>query len=652
MKRIILLSILCAVFCTQTMKGQEMYTEFKDNTLTFYYDNLKSSRTGKVYNMIFHVEEDVGWYKDGNNLKITKAVFDASFANARPTSTSLWFYSLKKMETITNIGYLNTENVKSMDYMFQGCNSLKSIDLSKFNTANVLNMKSMFSSCNSLTTLNLSHLNTSRVSDMSYLLSGCENLTTLDITHLNTDNVENMMYMFMDCSSLKTIDLSKLNTEKVTTMRGMFDGCSSLTSIDVGGFKTSNVTDIDGMFYKCGNLKKIDLTSFDTRNVKHMGSLFEKCTNLTDVNIGHFITPNLSTMHYMFLDCSSLTTIDLSSFNTSQVEYMYNMFSRCSNLKTIYVGKGWSMQKVVNSTRMFENCTSLVGGKGTKYSSSHTDGAYAHVDEGTANPGYFTAPTYYGFSIVGIDVTNLNKDNILGDGKAKYNSDTYTLTLNNVKVEEEEGLENDGNYSLKIVVIGDNEIKATDYNAFSSSFSVSTTISGSGTLCLTATRNKWHGVYKNDSYMTIDGATVICKGDGYGFFDDGGALYMKNNGTLMAYGNQFPSVELPAAKDMHLDSNIAIRYPVGAYIQGFNVYYAGTFTNVQRDWVVIGPPGVVPPRNPYDLNNDGKVSTADIQVIINEMKKPAASQNMSYDLNNDGKISTADIQVIINEMKK
>ena len=56
--------------------------------------------------------------------------------------------------------------------------------------------------------------------------------------------------------------------------------------------------------------------------------------------------------------------------------------------------------------------------------------------------------------------------------------------------------------------------------------------------------------------------------------------------------------------------------------------------------------------NTFDLNNDGKVSTADIQVIINEMKKPQASQDMKYDLNGDEKISTADIQVIINEMKK
>ncbi|MBR1518458.1 MAG: Ig domain-containing protein [Prevotella sp.] len=53
----------------------------------------------------------------------------------------------------------------------------------------------------------------------------------------------------------------------------------------------------------------------------------------------------------------------------------------------------------------------------------------------------------------------------------------------------------------------------------------------------------------------------------------------------------------------------------------------------------------------YDLNGDGKVSTADIQIIINEMKKPQAEQDSKYDLNGDGKISTADIQMIINEMK-
>ena len=79
----------------------------------------------------------------------------------------------------------------------------------------------------------------------------------------------------------------------------------------------------------------------------------------------------------------------------------------------------------------------------------------------------------------------------------------------------------------------------------------------------------------------------------------------------------------------------------------FITCYAADLSKSSRWIVFIKKAGIN-----YDLNGDGKVSTADIQVIINEMKKPSDLQDMSYDLNGDGKISTADIQVIINEMKK
>jgi hypothetical protein len=40
---------------------------------------------------------------------------------------------------------------------------------------------------------------------------------------------------------------------------------------------------------------------------------------------------------------------------------------------------------------MFDVCHSLVGGKGTAYSSSNPkDKTYAHIDGGTSNPGYFS----------------------------------------------------------------------------------------------------------------------------------------------------------------------------------------------------------------------------------------------------------------------
>ncbi len=68
------------------------------------------------------------------------------------------------------------------------------------------------------------------------------------------------------------------------------------------------------------------------------------------------------------------------------------MPANCPDLRTIYVGNGWSTAAVTNSTDMFFNCTSLVGGQGTTWNSSNpTDKTYAHIDGGPSNPGYFTA---------------------------------------------------------------------------------------------------------------------------------------------------------------------------------------------------------------------------------------------------------------------
>ena len=95
-------------------------------------------------------------------------------------------------------------------------------------------------------------------------------------------------------------------------------------------------------------------------------------------------------MGYMFYYCKRLTSLDLSSFNTSKVAYMNLMFSGCTKLHTIYVGDGWSTAAVIQSNDMFDGCTSLVGGHGTTYDANHIDKAYAHIDGGTSNPGYFT----------------------------------------------------------------------------------------------------------------------------------------------------------------------------------------------------------------------------------------------------------------------
>lgn len=92
---------------------------------------------------------------------------------------------------------------------------------------------------------------------------------------------------------------------------------------------------------------------------------------------------------------TAVKTLDLSSFNTANVKFMYNMFSYCDSLTTIYVDDDWSTASVTRSEDMFKNCYSLIGGQGTTYDAEHVDAAYAHIDGGLNNPGYFTKKTSY-----------------------------------------------------------------------------------------------------------------------------------------------------------------------------------------------------------------------------------------------------------------
>ena len=223
--------------------------------------------------------------------------------------------------------------------------------------------------------------------------SGMSNLTTITgmKEYLNTSEVTNMNIMFSGCSSLTSLDVSGFNTSNVEYMASMFAFCSSLTNLDLSSFNTSNVSFMSYMFSYCRKLQSVNLSSFNTSNVVEMGGMFTECNKLSSVDLTGFNTSNVTNMHGLFLFCYDLTSVDLSSFNTSKVTDMVDMFGACSGLTTIYVGEEWSTSAVTPSTSMFYGCTSLVGGMGTTFDANYVDAAYAHIDGGPSNPGYFTA---------------------------------------------------------------------------------------------------------------------------------------------------------------------------------------------------------------------------------------------------------------------
>ena len=237
MMKKVLFSFLTALIASAgslPMAAQEAYAVLTepDSTLTLYYDNLRSTRPGTKYDITPEEDTVSGWRRDYTACqeKIKHAVFDASFADYRPTSTRFLFQSCVKLQDIKDIRNLNTANVTDMRDMFCFCSSLASLDLTNFNTANVTDMTGMFESCSSLTSLNLSNFNTEKVTMMSSMFSGCNSLASLDLTGFNTANVTDMDFMFAGCSSLTTIycndDWSVGG--KVEFYRDMFSNCPNL----------------------------------------------------------------------------------------------------------------------------------------------------------------------------------------------------------------------------------------------------------------------------------------------------------------------------------------------------------------------------------------------------------------------------------------
>ncbi|EKC60953.1 cell surface protein, partial [human gut metagenome] len=201
-------------------------------------------------------EPEDGSFVPGEKINISKVVFDASFANARPTSCYKWFDMCTSLTEIEGIENLNTEKVTNMGSMFSGCYVLNPLDVSNFDTQNVENMSDMFVSCLDLKSLNVSNFDTQKVKDMNDMFYHCPSLTSLDVSNFDTQNVEDMSYMFSSCSGLTSLDLSNFDTQKVTDMSDMFWDSSALTTIYVSDkFVTTKVSSGAKMFQGCTNLK-------------------------------------------------------------------------------------------------------------------------------------------------------------------------------------------------------------------------------------------------------------------------------------------------------------------------------------------------------------------------------------------------------------
>ncbi|HHT23278.1 MAG TPA: hypothetical protein GXZ87_08225 [Bacteroidales bacterium] len=152
------------------------------------------------------------------------------------------------------------------------------------------------------------------------------------------------------------------------------------------------------------------------------------------------------------------------------------------------------------------------------------------------------AATSYNLWIGGTQVTNNNKADFTAgvtQGTVSYNSDTKTLTLTNATIDATTG-NNKGILSaideLTIELVGNNTVKSGNNTGIY--LENPATISGSGTLNVTATGTDQTAIYIYKTWLKINNCTVEAAGNGYGIRGFNGSVEALriNNATVTAQG--------------------------------------------------------------------------------------------------------------------
>ncbi len=383
------------------------YAEFNNSigTLTF---KCGPSKPEGAYGLN-EGTSDPGWIGQSSNIE--KVVFDASFANARPTSCYYWFYQCTNLTDIEGIENLNTEKVTDMSLMFFQCEKLSSLDLSNFNTEKVTNMYGMFSTCSALTSLDLSNFNTEKVTYMYGMFASCSALTTIYASDkFVTGQVSQGEFMFYGCKNLKGYAESK--TGKTYANCGTdgyftsgcgyaeYDNATGTLTFRYKGVKPAGAYDLnegantpewrreqfdDNYGGKIYISKVVFDASFANARPTSCYKWFDGCQKLTEIKgIENLNTQNVTDMSSMFSDCQKLTSLDLSNFNTANVKYMRSMFKNCSALTGIFASNKFVTDMVINGSDMFSGCDKLIGA--IKYIGSQTDHHYANYENGYFSP--------------------------------------------------------------------------------------------------------------------------------------------------------------------------------------------------------------------------------------------------------------------------
>ena len=221
-----------------------------------------------------------------NNEKIEGSMqeYDGSYEGnvseaLKITDCSYLFYYGARLGQVNDI--LKTcANYNKVNYMFGNCSLLKNenIDFALLDFSNVINMQ--------------------------YVFDGCSSLKTIDFSNLKNNKTEVWIYTFRNCKVLETLDLSGFEMDKTKNISSPFQSCSELTNLK--GFKNLGKAYTE----QTSNYSAYSLVLNNSPKLTHE-SLMNVINNLYDLNLTYNVA-NGGTLYRQSLKIGSTNLTKLT----------------------------------------------------------------------------------------------------------------------------------------------------------------------------------------------------------------------------------------------------------------------------------------------------------------------------------------------------
>lgn len=212
---------VCEYRCKHTVKGLPVIS------LTGTFDN---------YN---HVAIDIS-RMDTRNVVDMSGMFDEAmfireldFSNIDTSNVvdmSGAFACMHSLRTI-NLKNVNTTKVKTFKELFDSDLELEELDLSSFRFDSAENIESMFCYCRLLKSITIKNKIT-HVEHINNLFNGCGTLKKLDLSSIEDVDTEEFNQVFSNCKNLRYLDIRNLNIHnKCFIFDNNFRDCNNLKII-------------------------------------------------------------------------------------------------------------------------------------------------------------------------------------------------------------------------------------------------------------------------------------------------------------------------------------------------------------------------------------------------------------------------------------